>query len=539
MSKKTIIFFLILFTLLSFALHIYKSNKVPLCINADEASFGYNAYSLLKTGKDEYGAFLPLRLKSFGDYKLPLYSYLSIPFIGIFGLNEFSTRLLSYLVGILFPLLIYFLSKELFNNKKIALISAFLMSVSPWMNTLSRQAHEASLAAFFITLTCIFFLRFIKNRTFSNCLLFSLCNGLSLFSYHISRTYAFFFFCALIIFLIANRKKISIRQHALFFFIFLAPLLIFLLSELRYPATRVQNLIFYRDIGFSLKTNELRGEHDIRALHNKLTTGIIHIVNEYSKYFSPQFLVISGDFNVRFGYKGISPITLIEYLFFLIGLYYLFALKEKKRYFVIVLLLIAPLTASLAWQEYSLTRSFYLIVPLILIIGYGIKMYFVSLKKNRYSKLFTGIIIIAYMSLLFMSWDFYFFHYPKRPLVIQAFQCGYKELAEYVRINYDRFSEFKITPRHGQPYIFLLYYLRFDPNKYQRVAHLSPPDEYGFGQVEKFDTFDFNFSFDEQKKGISYIGYPENFIDNPHIDQTKVKKIRIGGVDTFWIYENP
>lgn len=531
MSKKTIIFYLTLFTLFSLGLHLYKSNEVTACINADEASFGYTAYSLLKTGKDEYGSFLPLRFKSFGDYKLPLYSYLSVPFVAMLGLNEFSTRLLANIVGILFPILIYFVSKELFKNTKIALISAFLISVSPWMQTISRQAHEAVLAAFFITLTLIFFLRFIKNRTLTDGLFFSLCNGLSLFSYHISRTYTLFFFFALMIFFIMNRRKISIRSQLTVLFLFLIPLFFFLLSELRHPATRIQNLIFYNNQGFSLKLAELNKEHHIEILHNKIIMGLTDLASEYLKYFSPQFLTAHGDTNPRFGYIGMSPLSLIEYLFFLIGLYYLFAFREKKRYFILTLLLLAPLTASLAWQEYSLTRSYYLIVPIILIVGYGLGMYHTA------KKLIVTAITIGYIFLLFLSWDFYFFHYPKRPLVIRGLQCGYKELAAYVHTNYDRFSEFRITRRHGQPYIFLLYYLHIDPKQYQRTAHLSAPDEYGFGQVEKFDKFNFNFTFDTLQKEVSYIGYPENFIDNPRIDRTKIKKIIVGGEEIFWIYE--
>ena len=87
MDKKTIIILTII-VLISLFLNIFKQNTSPGCFNSDEASFGYNAYSILKTGGDEYGNFMPLRLKSFGDFKMPVYSYLSVPFIAIFGLNE-------------------------------------------------------------------------------------------------------------------------------------------------------------------------------------------------------------------------------------------------------------------------------------------------------------------------------------------------------------------------------------------------------------------------------------------------------------------
>src|SRR3989339_1188273 len=122
MNKKT---FIILFFIccLSLFINLYKKNSSPPCFNTDEASFGYNAYSILKTGRDEYGTLLPLRLKSFGDYKMPLYSYLSIPFIVIGGLNEGGTRALNTVIAILFPFIMYLLSYQLFKNKHISLLT--------------------------------------------------------------------------------------------------------------------------------------------------------------------------------------------------------------------------------------------------------------------------------------------------------------------------------------------------------------------------------------------------------------------------------
>ena len=83
-------------------LRFWQLGNVPPSPDWDEAALGYNAYSIMLTGKDEYGISFPLRLKSFGDYKMPLYSYLSIPFIATFGLSESSTRMLNTLIAILF-----------------------------------------------------------------------------------------------------------------------------------------------------------------------------------------------------------------------------------------------------------------------------------------------------------------------------------------------------------------------------------------------------------------------------------------------------
>ena len=103
----TITFFLII--LISIFLRFYKLGVNPPSLTWDEASLGYNAYSILKTGADEYGNKFPISIRSFDDYKPPLYVYLAVPSIGIFGLNEFAVRLPSAIIGILSVIAIYFI----------------------------------------------------------------------------------------------------------------------------------------------------------------------------------------------------------------------------------------------------------------------------------------------------------------------------------------------------------------------------------------------------------------------------------------------
>jgi len=67
--------------------------SIPVGFNDDEAAFGYNAYSILKTGMDEWGRFLPFpAFESFGDWKLVVYLYLTAISQFFFGMNEFATR---------------------------------------------------------------------------------------------------------------------------------------------------------------------------------------------------------------------------------------------------------------------------------------------------------------------------------------------------------------------------------------------------------------------------------------------------------------
>src|SRR3990167_11448577 len=90
-------------------LRCYRLGQVPPALDWDEASLGYNAWALLETGRDEFGNSWPLSIRSFGDYKPPIYTYLLIPSTKIFGRTEFAIRFPSALAGTLTVAVTYFL----------------------------------------------------------------------------------------------------------------------------------------------------------------------------------------------------------------------------------------------------------------------------------------------------------------------------------------------------------------------------------------------------------------------------------------------
>lgn len=498
-------------------------NVSPPALNADEAANAYDAYSILKTGKDQYGNFMPLRFKSFGDYKLPLLTYLAVPFIKIFGLTEIGIRMVNFPFVFFFPIVIYLLTQELFNKKRISLLAAFLSAFAPGLQLLGRQAHEGYLTVFFLTLTAYFFLRLIKKQSILNFSFFIFHFSLSLFGYHFSRLWACFYFLLFLFF--AFKKKLS----KLTVLIFIVVILLFGITDLIYKPTRIQNLLFFNNIGFSLKINELRSEGGSRLFYNKLTVGVIDLSSEYLKYFSPQFLVINGDENTRFGFPGVSPITILEYLFIFIGLYYLFKNKEKWRYLILLMLLFSPISAALSWAGGSITRSIFIFIPISIIVAYGV----INFVNKKY--IFYLFLVPCFLFFSFYSWDFYLNHYPKRAVVLRSWQAGYKELSNYIKTNYNRFDKFYITKKNGQPYIFLLFYLQYPPNIYQKESSLSKPDEYGFGQVEKLDKFIFDINNRKDLKNSAIIGFPDDFSD---ADKLNTKKIKIGTEEIFYIKES-
>ena len=520
--KKNKFLLVVIFSFISLFLFLYKLTTVPPCLNADETTNAYDAYSILKTGKDQYGNFLPLRFKSFGDYKLPLLTYLTIPFIKIFGLNELGIRLVNLPFVFLYPLLIYFLINEFFNKKIVAFFGSFLISVNLGLFLIARQAHEGYLTTFFLSLTTLFFIKFLKRKNFFYFIFFNIAIFLSLFSYHFARLWFGFYFLIFVFLLI--KKQINFKH--LFILIIVSG--IFLITDFIYQPTRVNNLLFFKSEGFKAKIKELKIESRFPFLFNEITIGGKQIINSYLNYLSANFLVINGDANHRFGYPEMGPITPIEYFLILIGLYYLFKNKEKWRYFILFLLLFSPISGSLTWADKSITRTLFIFIPIIIISSYG----GYNLFKNNQKIFYLG--LLGFLFFLFYNWNFYLFHYPKRATVIRSWQCGYKEMVDYVKENYNKFNKFYITKKNGQPYIYLLFYLKYSPEKYQKIAQLSPLDEYGFGQVNEFDKFYFELYPVEKNKKVALIGYPDDFENKIN---KNFKEIKINTETIFLIEE--
>jgi 4-amino-4-deoxy-L-arabinose transferase-like glycosyltransferase len=131
--------------LLGAALRLVSLGKTPPGLNQDEAANAWNAYCLLKTGKDQAGVSWPiLYTRGLGGNRTTLYIYAMLPFQAVGGLNVVTARLPAAVGGILTILLIYFVAKRLFGEK-VGLIAAALLALNPWHLQQSRWGHEASI----------------------------------------------------------------------------------------------------------------------------------------------------------------------------------------------------------------------------------------------------------------------------------------------------------------------------------------------------------------------------------------------------------
>ncbi len=487
---------LIIILIIAILIRFIKINSFP-SLNPDEAALGYNAYSLIQTGKDEHGVSWPLHFKSFGDYKPGGYVYLAIPFIKFLGLTPLAVRLPNLILSILTILFLYKLVLLLSKNNKLALLSAVVLTFSPWHIHFSRGAWESSAALSFIVIGTYFFFKSIKEKFIKNFSIFIIFYVLSLYIYHSARLIAPLLALTLIILyfknLIRNLPKILIP-------VILGILLAFpvTFSFLNNGGTtRIGGVGLTADHGPVDRANELINHHNNvrlinRAMHNKRVLYLISWAQKYTSHFNFNFLTITGDEVPRSKVPDMGQIHLIELPFLILGLIFILKsniLNHKSKIFIISFLLIAPIASSLTYQAPSALRALSMVIPLSVLIALGIYSFFSLIHKSHFINLIYILFIFIYGCSVIYYFDAYFIHYEKR--YPYAWEYGFNQLVPYIESQKQDYNQIYITNKYDQPYILFLFFSKYPPELIQQEIKLTAPDQYGFSTVLNFDKYNF------------------------------------------------
>jgi len=464
-------FLLVLIFLLAFVLRFWQLGVNPSSLDWDEASLGYNAYSLLKTGKDEYGTSWPLAIRSFSDFKPPLYTYLTMIPVGLFGLNEFSTRFISALFGFLTVLVVYLLIKELFPKKSFLffVLCTLFFAVSPWHIQFSRIAFEANLALFFFISGIWLFLKGLKSGKY---FLFSfLAFSLSCYAYHSERLVVPLLLLGLVvIFRNEIRKNLSWFVFSGFiFFLTLLPLI----GQLKATGARFGSVTILNNskLGDSIKAQELDTQSDNilgKFIHNRRIVFGREVLGGYLDHFNFDFLFLTGDAPGRHHAAGMGMLYFWDLPFILLGILYLLKNPDKNTKGLFWWFLVAPAASAITSGTPHAVRALLYLPTYQIFAAVGV----VGLFKSRKINITKKIIIIAVIFGLFILNFFYYLHmyYLHTPKEYsQWWQYGYKEVVSEVSKIEDNYQKVIITYAYDQPYIYFLFYNQTDPSWYQRT----------------------------------------------------------------------
>lgn len=465
--KKIYILLFVVILILGIFLRFYQLGKVPNSLNWDEVSWGYNAYSILKTGQDEHGSFMPLSFKAFGDYKQPVYVYLTSISVTLFGLTSFAVRFSSAFLGVLTIPFVWLLVFELFRKEKhkylLSLAAMFFFAVSPWSIQFSRVAFEANVGLFFVISGVSLFLRGLNTKKYLYNYFGIALLSISGYSYHSEKIFTPLLFVALLIwsyFTFNVKKKFII----IFLFLFVLGNSLWLIDAR--TTARGRSVTF-----FSNQTQILQNSTDeiiLDKAHNDTLGELFHnrrivyfnkYLGNYLSHFELNQLFITGD-NARHHAFGMGIIYLVSLPFILIGLLVI----DKKRYwFVFFWFFAAPAASALAVDAPNASRSLIFLPTWQIFEAVGL-IYIVTSQRKKFK---IGLIYII-STLYFVNFAYYFHNYFSHTNneYGKYWQAGYRESVLEAAKYQANGKKVVFSSKFEQPYIFYLFYTKFEPSSY-------------------------------------------------------------------------
>ena len=539
MKKIIVLLIFLLIIGIGVILRFYGLNESPPSLGFDEASLGYNAYSLMKTGRDEYGNFLPISLRSFNDYKPALYAYLSIPFIYFAGLNDSSVRMVSATAGIISLIFLYLLLRKFIKNRWLVLAIFFILSFEPWRLHFSRTAFETHLSMMFFTIGCWLLLR-TKNKI--NGWLSLLFFGLSAYSYHSARLSApiLLMFWALDPIKLIKEKDVFnnglkfIKNNLIRFLpiigiiIICAP--IFIANSGSLVLTRFeQENVFQHYFPYAPKEllNPINSVYYLAGIISGHVFSNISAFNLNDRNFS--WVKMSAQF-----IPGMGMLGWIEGLIFMVGFIEVLKLigTSMKHRFLLYWVIAGIAPAAATWTWFHPLRSLNIYPAMEIIVALGLVKIFYILNTSIKHKLlkiavFGGILAIFLVTIVFtinneLLYGAYENHGEYQP-------GGYKEGMLYLKSIQDNYDQVIIDTPHAQPFVFLMFYQAMDPKFVQGFASIRPaPGVVGKNLIFNFGKFVFRkVDWPKDKALKNTVFWTQDDIPDKEVETVSGAKIRM------------
>jgi 4-amino-4-deoxy-L-arabinose transferase-like glycosyltransferase len=525
---------------LAFVVRYYQVTSSPPAPYWEEVALGYDAYSILQTGKDHHGNSYPLvAFESFGDWKPAGYFYAIVPFIKLVGLNVLAIRLPSIIAGglIVFVLgwLVYLFTDHLTENtrQKLSLISMLLATVSPWLIQFSRAGWEVNLATLFILLGVTLGWKSLdlknNHHDFKSLIFSVIFLVLSMYIYHSARVISPILGLFLGLRYLLSYLNINKISKPLFAQI---GLIILILTIILWPfikawgspvlGQRVAETTIFSNLEIIQDSNYFQNLY-----HNAWWTKLVFhrywffakvILSQFFSHFSTSFLFISGDAISRHSSQYFGLFYPFEAIFLLVGSWVL--LKKfslEKKLFILGWLVIGVLPAAISQPVPHALRTLPTAPAFMILLTLGLwEVYEFLAQKffcfNEKLRNFRGhILTLGFIMIYLFTFIGFYRHllnvYPK--LYAHDWQIGYEQMVIEVNSLRTEYPDLPIyiTREQGRPAMYYWFYSQTDPKEVQAANNLVKKDQ---GEFLEFENIKFVNTLNEVTETPAITAHFEN-----------------------------
>lgn len=513
---------LVAIILLAFVLRFYQLDRIPNGFVPEEVSNGWNAYSILKTGRDEWGKWFPLVFKETGGYKLALNSYLIVPFMAILGPTEFAVRIPTALASVLTVWFTYLLTFQLFKRQKIALAASLLVAISPWTVSMGRYGEDVNWGIALFLLGNICFLKSFANKKWL--VISAVAFALTFYTYAAYTGFTLLFILGLLIWKRQFFLEIPNWKWGITFLIIPVIFLTPYINE-QNLTTRFSQTTSTKNIGIVNQINEHRtaclsvySNLICRTIYNKATARVIELGKNYINHFSSTTYFLTGS---KLGLSGMPDnwgfLYLFEFPLIILGVVTL--VKRKLFSPVIILWLVLSSVPSALVSDGHIWRMMTLVPMPYILAAVGL-VELLILIPHYFFRLGIAFVVGAFV-LIF--WGDYTAYFPYAQSANAYF--GFRDVYAYLKpleSDYDQIIIAPTTLNFEQLYIYYLFYMHPDPSIYQNATDVwRTVGNEGWVKVTRIAKW----YFDQDPRAVPLIGErillvtDGTFFDHANLDE--------------------
>ena len=517
-------YFLILVLLIAIFLRFWNLGGVPPSASMDEASIGYNAYSILKTGLDEFGQVPLISQRGYDDYRRSTYLFLVSPSVGIFGLNAFSIRLPAAVLSVLTVFATYYIMLLLFTKRLpqaniLALLASFLLAISPWHIYISRLGHESNACLSFFIFGVLSFLLGEKRKNWMLIFLSMIFFTLSMVSYYSGQAFIPLFVAALVfifrkslISMISKNRKILLPFIILG--IFLIPIFLNIFSPnslIRFQGTSVFLSDPQRSINNAIKrANALENKDYLGVLvYNRRVLMVRQFSEAYLSHFNPKWLFFNSGKEPH-KVPNLGVLYLLELPFILLGIFVFLRnqdVDERLKKLLIIWFFLSPIPAALATQAPHAMRSYNFLPTWQIFSAFGI--WYSLFRPTKQKIILISFFVVFSLLNLSLFYKNYFGVFPKEQS--DSFHYAMSKAVPYVLKHQEDYYKIVFSNQDNlyQSYMVFLFHSKYDPLLYRKQGGTISG---GFAENHRFGKYEFRpIQSVKKEKGVLYVGNASDF----------------------------
>ena len=441
---------LICIAIIGFAIRIIGIDRVPTGISSDTLLYFANGRAIAETGKDIYGHLHPLYFLHKDIVAMPLTIYVLAFFYTLFGSAHSIGYLPNIVISAISILAVGIFTSRIAKNPLAGIFAAIALTFSPWHYHLSRTGFEGVFGFTLVFMGIYLSLLGLENKRYLFWSLVLLL--LSTFSYKAVNIFLSLYPFVLLCYTgvaYAKTKRFVLYAIGIWSIIILQWFLLFFLYKDSYA-----NGILSHTIDIAKQT--VKSDMDLSDAPRKLKLVYSNIPlafavtasQNYTHFFSPQYLFTTGDTDNRFSTTGHGQLYIFDGLFILLGILWL---MKQKRFaplrFLSAIIVVAPLSAMIADQQYAI-RTFVSVYIFATFIGIGCAYAVETLARFRYYRVILAGTIAVYLffvSVYLYRYHFLYVHYGRwswNSNNKEVFMTAYEESRKKSQITFGHTSEF-------------------------------------------------------------------------------------------------